>query len=270
MQPVISVLLPVYRPNLDYLQFAIDSILKQTFTSFELILIEAESEISLQSCLQQFDDHRIVHIQHQGKASLVDQLNFGLQQAQAPLIARMDGDDWSYPARLQKQFDYLQLHPEVTVLTTAINIMDSRGETVGKRAYPTDSQSIQKSLRRYNAIAHPSVMYRKEAVLNAGGYWYREYPANEDYELWCRLASKGHQLANLGEPLLRYRIHAGAMKSEKLKGILRGTRLVKRHYYRDRMTWADKARYWAEGLLLNLPGPVIYQLFTRMNYQKGL
>lgn len=269
MQPAISVLLPVYRPNLDYLELAIDSILKQTFPSFELLLIEAESEISSQSCLQQFDDQRIVHLPHHGQASLVDQLNYGLQQAQASLIARMDGDDWSYPERLQKQFDYLQLHPEVSVLGTAINIMDSLGKSVGKRVYPTDSQSIQKSLRRFNAIAHPSVMYRKEAVLNAGGYWYRHYPANEDYELWCRLASKGHQLANLDEPLLRYRIHPGAMKSEKIKGIMRGTRLVKRHYYRGTMTWVDVARYWAEGLLLNLPGPVIYQLFTRMSYQKG-
>ncbi len=269
MQPAISVLLPVYRPNLDYLQLAIDSILKQTLTSFELIIIEAESEISLQSCLQQFNDHRIVHLRHQGKASLVDQLNYGLQEARAPLAARMDGDDWSYPERLRKQFDFMQLHPEVTVLGTAINIMDNQGKTVGKRMYPTDASAIRNSLRRYNAIAHPSVMYRKEAVQHAGGYWYRNYPANEDYELWCRLASKGHLLANLEEPLLKYRIHAAAMKSEKLKGILRGTRLVKRHYYRDTMTWADAARYYAEGLLLNLPGPVIYQLFTRMNYQKG-
>lgn len=270
MQPAISVLLPVYRPNLEYLRAAIESILQQTFTSFELIIIEAESEVSAKTCLLQFGDSRIFHVTFQGQASLVDQLNRGLQQARAPLIARMDGDDWSYPERLQQQFDYLQRHPEVTVLGTAIHIMDGQGNTAGKRVYPTDSATIHKSLRRFNALAHPSVMYRKKAVLDAGGYWYRDYPANEDYELWCRLASKGHQLANLEEPLLRYRIHAGAMKSEKLKGILRGTRLVKRHYFRDTMSWADKARYWAEGLLLNLPGPVIYQLFTRTHYQKGL
>jgi glycosyltransferase involved in cell wall biosynthesis len=268
MRPAVSVLLPIYRPRHDYLLTAIKSILRQTFTGFELLLIEAPSIISLVELLPKVQDTRLRHLRYPGTASLVDQLNFGLCETQASLIARMDGDDWSYPERLQRQYDYLQTHPEVTVLGTQISIMDAKDCPLGYRRYPTQPEDVTRALKRCNALAHPSVMYRRDAILAAGGYCYRDYPANEDYELWCRLARQGHKLSNLNETLLRYRIHSGAMKSEKLKNILRGTRLVKRHYYRDTMNAGDWTRYCAEGALLNLPGWAILKLFQRLQYRQ--
>jgi glycosyltransferase involved in cell wall biosynthesis len=268
MRPAVSVLLPIYRPRHDYLLNAIKSILCQTFADFELLLIEAPSKVPSEEVLQQVQDSRLRHLSFRGPASLVDQLNFGLREAQASLIARMDGDDWSYPERLQKQHDYLLAHPHITVLGTQISIMDTNDHPLGYRCYPTEPASVSKALKRSNVLAHPSVMYRRELVLAAGGYWYRDYPANEDYELWCRLNRYGHQLANLDETLLRYRIHPGAMKSEKLKNILRGTRLVKRHYYGDTMNAGEWARYSAEGALLNLPGWAILKIFQRLQYRQ--
>jgi len=268
MRPAVSVLLPIYRPRLDYLLTAIKSILCQTFADFELLLIEAPSEVSIVELLPHIQDARLRHLRFPGPASLVDQLNFGLSEAQAPLIARMDGDDWSYPERLQRQFDHLQTHPHITVLGTQISIMDAKDHPLGYRRYPTEPDAGSKALKRCNVLAHPSVMYRREPMLAAGGYWYRDYPANEDYELWCRLIRLGHQLANLDETLLRYRIHPGAMKSEKLKNILRGTRLVKRHYYGDTMNIVEWTRYCAEGALLNLPGWAILKIFQRLQYRQ--
>lgn len=268
MTPAISVLLPVFRPQPHFLKVAIDSILRQTFDSFELLIIEARSETTIEPLLGSFNDPRLIHCVFPGTPHLVDQLNYGLQQARAELIARMDGDDWSYPERFQQQFDYLSSQTNVVVVGTQIAIMDAQDRPLGLRQYPTTAEQLKSALRRSNPLAHPSVMYRKEPVLKAGGYCYRDYPANEDYELWCRLSQQGCQLANLDQTLLRYRIHAGAMKSEKLKAILRGTRLVKRHYFADTMTMTDRARYVAEGLLLNLPGSVILKLFQRMQYQQ--
>ncbi len=267
MKPAISVLLPVYQPRLDYLQAAIKSILRQSFTDFELLVIEAHSAVCIDGLLTQFRDDRVKHHRFPGKPSLVHQLNYGLQLAQADVIARMDSDDWSHPERFQKQWTYLLKNPAITVLGTQISIMDDRDRPIGYRRYPILSDDTTRLLRQYNTIAHPSVMYRKHAIMEAGGYWYDRFPANEDYELWCRLAKRGYQLATLDEPLLRYRIHPKAMKSEKLKQILRGTRLVKRHYFGDSMTPHELTRFWAEGVLLNLPGWLILNLFTRMHYR---
>lgn len=267
MTPALSVLLPVYQPRLDYLHSAIESILQQSFSDFELIIIEAPSAVSIDKLLAKYDDARIQHHRFADKPSLVKQLNYGLQLARADMIARMDGDDWSHPERLKRQWDFLQENPEISVLGTQICIMDDRDRPIGFRHYPTEPEQTAQLLKRYNTIAHPSVMYRKKPVLEVGGYWYDRFPANEDYELWCRLAKRGYRLATLNEQLLRYRIHPQAMKSEKLKKILRGTRLVKRHYYGSTMTMVDWSRYYAEGTLLNLPGWMILQLFKRMNYR---
>jgi glycosyltransferase involved in cell wall biosynthesis len=267
MNPALSVLLPVYQPRLDYLYSAIESILHQSFRDFELIIIEAPSTTRIDALLAKYGDARIQHHRFPAKPSLVNQLNFGLQLAQSEMIARMDADDWSHPERLKRQWDYLQEHPEISVLGTQICIMDDRDRPIGFRQYPTEPEQTAQLLSRYNTLAHPSVMYRKQHILEVGGYWYDRFPANEDYELWCRLAKRGYRLATFNEQLLRYRIHPHAMKSEKLKKILRGTRLVKRHYFTSAMSMADWSRYCAEGALLNLPGWMILQLFKRMNYR---
>jgi glycosyltransferase involved in cell wall biosynthesis len=274
MSRAVTVLMPVYRPRLGYLGEAIDSVLRQSFRDFELLLVEAacdEEDVRSQYCellTRACGDVRVRHLRYPGPASLVDQLNYGLGLARTDLVARMDADDWSHPERLREQVEFLNEHPEVAVVGTQIDIMDERSCPLGRREYPTEVDAIAACLPRSNPIAHPSVMYRRQAILDAGGYRYRRYPANEDYELWCRLAARGQKLANLPRRLLRYRIHAGAMKSEKLRGIVRGTRLVKRHYFSGRMGWNERLRYWGEGALTALPAPLVLQLFMRLNYRR--
>ncbi|HMO36603.1 MAG TPA: glycosyltransferase, partial [Gemmatales bacterium] len=246
----------------------ITSILQQSLTELELIIIEAASDISISQLLHALQDHRILHLSYPRSPSLVGQLNYGLTQAKAALVARMDGDDWSYPDRLLKQYLFLNDHPEITVAGCQLQIIDHRDCPLGYRKYPTDPIQTSRWLRRFNTLAHPGVMYRKQAILDAGGYIYDKYPANEDYELWCRLAQKGYQLTSLDETLLQYRLHPHSMKSEKLKRILRGTRQVKRHYFAETMTLGDWTRYYGEGVLLNLPGWMILKLFKIMNYRQ--
>lgn len=268
MNPALSVLLPVYRPKREYFVSAVQSILKQTFENFELLIVEAGLELSAESMVIGLDDGRIRYLPFGGRASLVRQLNYGLEQAKSDLVARMDADDWAYPDRFEKQMAYLEEHPEVSVVGTQLNIMDAQDKPLGSRRYPTEADDVAKSLRRMNALAHPSVMFRKAGVMEAGGYWDRLCKGNEDYELWCRLVGRGHRLANLDQTLLRYRIHGDAAKSKKLFTILRGTRRVKRHYFGDRMNAGDRMRYWAEGVLLNLPSGIVMELFRRMQYSQ--
>jgi glycosyltransferase involved in cell wall biosynthesis len=271
MNPTVSVLLPVYQPRPDYFHHALHSILRQEWTDFEVLLIEAHEHPSpspaCRRVLHHLADPRIRYLAYR-KPSLVDQLNLGLQSAHGEFIARMDADDWSHPQRLSEQVAYLRQHPEVAVVGTQIDVVDPADRPLGHRRYPTNPAAVAGALCRFNPLAHPSVMYRRATVMAVGGYCYRRHPANEDYELWCRLARHGHQLANLPRRLLRYRLHAGAMKSEKLRGILRGTRLVKRHYFHRKMKWPEKGRYWAEGLLLLLPSPLVMRLFQRWQYRR--
>jgi len=273
MIPVVSVLLPVYQPRYDYFAQALHSVLAQRFSDFEVLVIEAFTERNnnksiTQQITDEFNDPRVRYLAFTGKPSLVDQLNVGLQEAKGEFIARMDGDDWSHPDRFAEQVEFLRSHSDIVVVGTQIDIMDERDRPLGRRSYPTDPEVIAAALCRYNPLAHPSVMYRNEAVLNAGGYRYRQYPANEDYELWCRLVRLGYRLANLPRTLLRYRIHPNAMKSARLRGIIRGTRLVKSRYFRRTMKNQAKVRFWIEGCLLVLPPALVMLLFQRSQYRR--
>ncbi len=276
MRPLVSVLLPVYRPRPDYLHLALFSLVNQTFHKFEILLVEAQDQEGphhtlpfipsvVPKIIKELDDPRLRYLPFSGAPSLVDQLNFGMEQSHGPLIARMDADDWSHPNRLSEQVDFLANHKNVAVVGTQIDVMDADDRPLGYRCYPTEPHAVAQALRRYNALAHPSVMYRKDVILSAGGYRNR-YPGNEDYELWCRLAAGGQLLANHSRRLLRYRIHQGAVKSKKLRSILRGTRLVKSHYFHGKMTLHDRTRYCAEGLLLTIPSRWVFRLFQRLQY----
>lgn len=266
MPPVVTVLLPVYQTEWNYLSAAIESILQQTLKDIELLIVEAPSALSAEKRIAEIADHRIRYVPFGGKAHLIDQLNFGLEQARTEYIARMDADDWSSPERLEVQWKYLESHERVAVVGSQIDVMDSEGHVIGSRRYPTEPLEVAKTLRRYNPLAHPSVMFRRNVVLEAGGY--QPFEANEDYELWCRLDQLGHYLANVPETLLRYRLHGAAVKSTKLKTLLAGTRAVKRRYFGHRMNLGDRARYWAERLLLFLPASWIMWLFRRLQIRR--
>jgi glycosyltransferase involved in cell wall biosynthesis len=269
-RPAVSVVLPVLDPDPAYFRQAVASILGQSMGDLELIVVEDPSPRSAGEVLAEFDDRRVRHVLNPQRTGLVDQLNRGLTEARGELVARMDADDVAEPERLQRQHTLFAERPALTVAGSQLRIIDHRGEHRGYRAYPLSHEDIVAALPRYNPLAHPSVMYRREAITREGGYQYRKYPANEDYELWSRLAVRGHQFANLPEPLLRYRVHPGAMKATRLHGIIRGTLEVKGRYWRDRMSPADRVRSLAERCLLALPPPLVLAIFKRATFRAEL
>lgn len=265
-RPLVSVVMPVLNPHPLYFRQAVRSVLTQSFTDFELVIIEDPSPRSAGEVLAEMADPRIRHFLNPRRTSLVDQLNRGLAEARGELVARFDADDICEPKRFENQVAFLQAHLECGVVGTQLRIIDTEGTERGGRFYPQDHAAIIAAMARFNPLAHPSVMYRRDLVMAAGGYQYRKYPANEDYELWSRLARRGVRFANLPEPLIRYRIHPEGMKSARLHGIIRGTLEVKQMHWRDRMDLAARARMYAELLLLLLPAPVVLRLFMRTQY----
>jgi glycosyltransferase involved in cell wall biosynthesis len=260
----VSVVMPVYDPHPDYFREAVRSVLQQTLSDLELLVVEDTSPRSAAALLEEFDDPRIRHLLRCEKGSIVDSLNRGLEEARAEWVARADADDICEPDRLEKQFAFLRENPRVEVLGSQLAIIDARGMVEGYRNYPLSHEEIVRALARYNALAHPAVLFKKERVLGAGGY--RRFYA-EDYELWSRLAKHQVRFANHPEPLVRYRVIPEGIRAAKVREALRATLEVKRLYWREEMNLGDRLQQWAERGLLYLPPRLVLWLFRKTRFR---
>ena len=260
--PQVSVVMSVYRPNLEYLRQAVAGILAQELEDLELIVVEDPTEVPVGRILEEFDDPRIIHERITKRVALWESRNLALQRARAELIAVHDGDDVSEPGRLQAQFRFLRDHEEVAVCGTQLRAIDEYGQEMGYRQFPLDHESIIEAMKRFNPLAQPSVMMRRTAVQRVGGYGAGGGRCCEDYDLWARLAVVGARFANLAEPLVRYRIHPGSTKTHKFRVTIADTIRIKKEYFAKDMGWGDRLRLRGESVLRLLPGRVVSGLFN--------
>lgn len=209
-QPILSVVLPAHNAEA-HLRAAIDSVLEQSFKDFELIVINDGSTDHTGEILGAFNDPRIRLILHGSNKGLIEALNAGIQTSTGRYIARMDADDISEPTRFQRQIEYLEMHPEIGVLGSAIKVINQWDRVLATVLMPSTAIDIEWAMPLVCPLAHPSVMMRSDIVKHAGGY-----PAGavhvEDYELWWRL-SRNTRITNLSIPLLRLRKHCGSVTS---------------------------------------------------------
>jgi glycosyltransferase involved in cell wall biosynthesis len=256
--------MPVYYPHPVHFREAVDSILNQTLSDWELLIVEDPSPRSAAALLADLQDTRIRHLLQKRKGTIVDSLNRGLSEARASLVARADADDVCVPERLEKQVAYLGAHLEVDVLGSQLAIIDGEGRPRGYRSYPLSHDAIISNMTLYNAMAHPSVLFKKECVLAAGGY--RRF-FSEDYELWSRLVGRQAHFANHPEVLVRYRVIPQGVRRDKVRDTLLSTLEVKRLYWNDRMGVRGRLRMCAERLMLWLPAQLVLYVFMKTQYQ---
>jgi hypothetical protein len=203
--PAVSWLLCSHVAN-EQLRLAIQSCLDQTFQSFELLVIAngASAHVVASEVTRWFGDDPRVRIFETLVRQLPFSLSLGLHHARGDLIARMDGDDLSHPSRLQMQVDFMRTHPDVSVLGTSYQIIDASAQVQSVVSVPQSNRDIRRHLYLRNPICHPSVMYRRDVILQAGGYIGGLYA--EDFDLWVRLsADERLQFANLSTVCLSYR-----------------------------------------------------------------
>jgi hypothetical protein len=201
--PLITVLLPVYNGAAD-IEKAVSSILEQTYTDYEFLIINDGSKDKSAEILDRLNDPRITVI-HQQNMGLAATLNKGIELAKGRYIARQDQDDLSHPQRLEKQLAYMEAHPECGLLGTAAEIWVGDMPTERTHDHPIEHGVLCFDLLFNNPFVHSSVLLRRESVLKIGGY--STDPARqppEDYELWSRMA-RNFRVANLLERLLVYR-----------------------------------------------------------------
>ena len=208
-RPRVSVILPVYNEE-HFLEQAVESILRQTDSDFELIVIDDGSSDNSRVLLEHLaaDDLRIKTI-HQRHAGIVAALNRGMHEASGRYVARMDADDWAYPERLRLQAGYLDLHSDIGVVGSRVDYMGDAGRNRGLAVFVEWSNSLTESsdieLYRFveTPLVHPSVMFRRELTGRLGTYKDGRFP--EDYELWLRWLEGGVRMAKLEQTLLSWR-----------------------------------------------------------------
>jgi glycosyltransferase involved in cell wall biosynthesis len=207
-RPKISVLMPAYNAEA-YISEAIASVLRQTFRDFELLVVNDGSTDKTEDIIQSFYDPRVVLINkdHEGIAAA---LNMGLKLAQAPYIARFDADDVCLPQRLEKQFDFLEDHPDyVLVGSDAEYILENGDFLFSFQCIAHSNDEVQRNLYVYCPFIHSAVMYRRDEVIKAGGYSIQAHTF-EDYLLWTSLGKAG-KMQNLREPLIKVRFNASSV-----------------------------------------------------------
>lgn len=201
--PLISVLMPVWN-GAEYLRDAVESILDQTFSSFELIVVDDGSTDSTLDILGTYTDPRLKVFRRE-HAGIVSALNFGVAQAQADWIARQDADDVSHPSRLESQWLSVKERPEVALCYTNFQVLDGQIVRPAPARFPRSRALVALKLCFQCPITHGTVMFRKSAFHLAGGYREEERHA-EDYSLWTRMIGSGPFIA-VSKVLVSLRIH---------------------------------------------------------------
>lgn len=213
--PTVSVVMSVFN-NEQFLADAVESILNQSFSDFEFIVINDGSTDGSRDVLESYQerDSRI-QSHNQGNLGLIASLNKGCSLARGKYIARMDGDDIAVRDRFRWQVDFLDHHPSVGILGGALENIDVSGRVFRTCLYPLDDKAIRLAMNRLEAsFCHPATMMRRDAYIAVGGYR-SAFVAAEDFDLWLRMG-KHSQLANLEAVILRYRIHSSQISRQML------------------------------------------------------
>jgi glycosyltransferase involved in cell wall biosynthesis len=206
--PTITILMPAYNAGL-YIHEAIDSVLAQSFSDFELIIVDDGSTDDTKAKVLSYTDSRIqlLEIEHGGVSKA---LNTGLVKAKGKYVARFDADDVCYPNRLERQFSFLEKYPEYVVVGSDAEYMLEDGNHLFQfSCIGHTHQEIKGKLYFYCPFIHSSVMYRKDAVVKVGSYSLFAHNF-EDYFLWTKLINEG-KLCNLPETLIKVRFNPASV-----------------------------------------------------------
>lgn len=233
--PQISVIIPVYNAEL-YIKESIDSILNQTFTNFELIIVNDASKDDSKKIIASYTDNRIIFIDNLENKGAANSRNIAIKQAKGKYLAIMDSDDISLPNRLEVQYNYLESHNDVLVVGSFYKIIN---QSFVSDNLPVSANEVSLFSLLYSPIANPSAFIRKEVLLRHNLKYNSKYEPAEDFDLWTRILDYG-DIVNITEVLLNYRIHdnqistVNEIKKEKAVEEIRKKQLEKLINFSDK------------------------------------
>ncbi len=242
-KPVISVIMSTYNETKDEIKKSIDSILKQSYTDFEFLIINDNPDnVELPILLNSITDKRIKVFYNKKNIGLVKSLNKGLSLAEGLYIARMDADDISYPTRLQNELNYMQYN-HLDMTGSFIEIIDENNETIKSvMKFPVLHNRIKWFMKWGSCISHPTWLVKKEVYTKLNGY--RDALYCEDYDFILRTIISGYKVGNLPKVELKYRIRqTGISKSNADNQYLLRDYLAKNMSKINDITEAEIAQY---------------------------
>ncbi len=218
MKSLISIMLGTYNPDRKELQKAVQSIINQTYSNWELLIYDDGSTESCATYIQSIgkSDNRITVYRNEEHHSLAYGLNYLLKLAKGDYIARMDGDDYSDARRLEKMLGFLEVQPLYHWVGCNTYIINESGDIQGIRKYP--EIPTETDYLNFSPFVHPAVMFRKSALEEVKGYRvHTNTQRGEDYELFMRMHSIGMRGYNIQEPLFYYRERANQYSKRSLQ-----------------------------------------------------
>lgn len=240
--PLVSILMPAYNAE-KYIGEAIESILNQTFKNFELVISDDCSTDNTWGIIQEYAKKNRRIIAYRNRKNIKSCLNYikAMNLAKGRYLAIMDNDDISYPDRIERQFKFLERHPEVGIVGGAMEIIDGYGNYIAKRRYHLIDKKIRKHIFKYSPFSHPLVMIRK-SVLEQVGYYNPSYAPADDYDLYFRIG-KISKFANLPDVLLKYRVLSNSITNKSTRRMALSTIAIRYAYdnnYPYQMTLFDR------------------------------
>lgn len=213
MNSKVTIILSAYN-GAQWIKKSIESALQQTFTDFQLMVINDCSIDNTEDVVlgMMKEDPRIIYLRNDQNLGLAKTLNVGLGLASGRYIARLDQDDeWIDVDKLKKQVAFLDAHPQYVMVGTGAVVVDEKGKEITRYLMPKTDSKIRRKILRMNCFIHTSVVFRKDAVKNLGGY--RSHKMSEDHDLWLRLGRVG-KFANMPEYSVRYLLGLSGLNSQ--------------------------------------------------------
>jgi glycosyltransferase involved in cell wall biosynthesis len=204
--PLVSVLLAVSNGE-RYLRAALDSVLRQTVSDFELLVVDDGSTDATPTILDDIADTRLRVLRNEERNGLAASLNLGLDEARARYVARLDADDIAFPHRLERQLEHMESHRSTAIVGSAVMELDASGRPGRLHPMPSGPVAVRWSALFSSPFFHPSVLVDRDVLETHELRYDPEYPESEDYDLWSRLLRLVDG-DNLTDPLVLYRVHA--------------------------------------------------------------
>lgn len=210
----VTVLMSVYNGE-SFLRKAIESILNQTYQDIEFVIYDDCSTDSTQRIISSYKDSRICYRRNDSNRGLTFNLADGVNRSEAKYIVRMDADDIAFPERIKSQVEWMNCHPDISIMGTSVAYFCEKPGDCGISHQPCDNEAIKAKLFIDFTLMHPSIIIRRKSLVNHGINYNPEYRYSQDHALYFDCIKAGLKFANLPTPLLYMRAHEGSISRHR-------------------------------------------------------